>query len=168
MKVLSQKKKPGGAWKAESTHPSERNQRFPVVLPQIRHSRSNGSIRLAHLTSEALFQGKWQIHVLCALLQGPIRIGQLGRLIPSVSKKVLTQSLRRLEAQGIVLRKDLSDLVLHVEYELHPELRESISELIDHLSEWGATLMASQEEKHPFRAAGESAGDPKLSHKTKV
>jgi len=64
-------------------------------------------------TTETLFQGKWKVRILCAMRSGPIRLGQLARLIPHASKKVLTQSLRDLEASGIVLRRDLSDVVLH-------------------------------------------------------
>jgi len=37
---------------------------------------------------------------------------------------MLTQNLRQLEADGIVVRKDMSDLVLHIEYELDESTRE--------------------------------------------
>jgi len=42
-------------------------------------------------------------------------------MIPRASKKVLTQNLRELEAAGVVTRRDLSDEVLHIEYELKPK-----------------------------------------------
>ena len=41
-----------------------------------------------------LLQGKRKIEILCLLRSGPVRLGQLSRLIPSASKKVLTQNLR--------------------------------------------------------------------------
>jgi DNA-binding HxlR family transcriptional regulator len=128
---------------------SDREQRiFPsLVSSDARPSDSRAYIRLAHVAVEALFQGKWQVQILCAMRGGSVRIGQLGRLIPGASKKVLTQSLRRLESQGIVVRRDLSDLVLHVEYELHQEVRESIGELLDHISLWGADFVALQGKK---------------------
>jgi HxlR-like helix-turn-helix len=53
-----------------------------------------------------------------ALPFGLIRLGQLARLIPSASKKMLIQDLRTLKADRIIARKDLSDLVLHIEYDL--------------------------------------------------
>jgi Predicted transcriptional regulators len=68
---------------------------------------------------------------------GPIRLGQLGRTIPRVSEKVLTQNLRDLEAAGIVVRADFSDVVLHIEYELKQDAKDSILALLDHLAEWG-------------------------------
>jgi DNA-binding HxlR family transcriptional regulator len=80
--------------------------------------------RRAGLTIEILFQGKWKAQILCAMRSGPIRLGQLARIVPGASKKMLTQNLRKLEADGIVVRKDLTDLVLHIEYELDESVRE--------------------------------------------
>jgi DNA-binding HxlR family transcriptional regulator len=50
---------------------------------------------------------------------------------------MLTQNLRQLEADGIVVRKDMSDLVLHIEYELESNAREGVCALLDHLAKWG-------------------------------
>jgi DNA-binding HxlR family transcriptional regulator len=120
---------------------------YSLLSSDVRPSDSSAYIRLAHVAEEALFQGKWQVQILCSMRSGSVRIGQLGRLIPGASKKVLTQSLRRLEFQGIVVRRNLSDLILHVEYELHHEVRESIGELLDQLSQWGADFVSLQGKK---------------------
>src|ERR1700689_269537 len=93
--------------------------------------------RRAGLTIEILFQGKWKAQILCAMRSGPIRLGQLARIVPGASKKMLTQNLRKLEADGIVVRKDLTDLVLHIEYELDERTREGVCALLDHLAKWG-------------------------------
>jgi DNA-binding HxlR family transcriptional regulator len=95
-------------------------------------------VRSAAFTVDVLFQGKWKVQILCALRSGPVRLGQLGRLIPGTSKKMLTQHLRQLEADGIVSRKDMSDLMLHVEYQLNDDMRHEICELLDHVAKWGA------------------------------
>lgn len=108
-------------------------------------------VRCAQLTMDVLLQGKWQVNILCAMRHGPVRIGQLGRMIPGASKKVLAQSLRKLEASGIVARRDLSDLVLHVEYELQTDIREGIIALLDNLSAWGAGFLESEGNKRRFR-----------------
>jgi DNA-binding HxlR family transcriptional regulator len=42
-----------------------------------------------------------------------------------------------MEAFGIIVRKDMSDLVLHVEYDLAVQTRESVCVLLDHLVDWG-------------------------------
>lgn len=94
-------------------------------------------VRNASYAAGVLFQSKWRVHILCAMRSGPVRLGQLGRLVPGASKKVLTQNLRQLEAEGIVSRRDLSDVVLHVEYELHESATEGIRALLDQLAYWG-------------------------------
>ena len=84
-----------------------------------------------------LLQGKWTVQILCAMRTRPVRLSELKRAIPSASKKALTASLRSLEAARVVLRRDLSSSVLHVEYELAPAMREPLIALLDHLAEWG-------------------------------
>ena len=83
-------------------------------------------VRRATLTAEVLFRGKWKLQILCAMRSGSVRLGQLARIVPGASKKMLTQNLRQLEADGIVVRKDMSDLVLHIEYELDESTREGV------------------------------------------
>ena len=75
---------------------------------------------------------------------GPVRLGQLARIIPNASKKVLTQNLRDLEAAGIVTRRDLSDVALHIEYELNPDIKGSILGLLDHLAQWGGAYLTDE------------------------
>ncbi len=84
-----------------------------------------------------LLQGKWTVHILCAMRNGPVRLSELKYLIPSASKKALTASLRSLQAARVVLRRDLSGSLLHVEYEVEEEMREPLVALLDHLAEWG-------------------------------
>jgi DNA-binding HxlR family transcriptional regulator len=65
-----------------------------------------------------MLQGKWTIPILCAVRTQPVRLSKLRRAIPIASKKALTASLRSLEAANVVVRRDLSGSVLHIEYEL--------------------------------------------------
>lgn len=67
---------------------------------------------------------------------GPVRLGKLVRLILKASWRTLAQNLRSLEGAGIVIRRGLSDLLLHVEYDLQPVLRNSIYLLMEELSTW--------------------------------
>ncbi|MCU1321797.1 MAG: transcriptional regulator, HxlR family [Acidobacteriaceae bacterium] len=101
-----------------------------------------GYSRRVSLTLEVLFRGKWRVHILCALRVGPVRLGQLARFIPGASKKMLTHNLRRLEADGIVVRRDLSETVLHVEYDLDDQIRESLFTLLENLANWGDSYLA--------------------------
>jgi DNA-binding HxlR family transcriptional regulator len=84
-----------------------------------------------------LLQGRWTVRILCAMRARPARLSELKRKIPTASKKALTASLRSLEAERVVLRRDLSNSVLRVEYELADSMREPLIALLDHLAEWG-------------------------------
>jgi DNA-binding HxlR family transcriptional regulator len=75
------------------------------------------------------------------LRESPVRIGQLERLVPGASKKILAQNLRRMEADGIVIRTDMSDLVLHIEYQLNEDVRDLVCKFLDVLSETGANYL---------------------------
>ena len=61
---------------------------------------------------------KWTMLVIVALQNRPVRFGQLHRTIEGVSQKMLTQTLRNLEQDGLVIRRTVSDVPLRVEYEL--------------------------------------------------
>jgi DNA-binding HxlR family transcriptional regulator len=116
-------------------------------------------IRRVSLSCEILLQGKWRVHILCAMRSGPVRLGRLARLIPHASKKMLAQNLRSLEGAGIVIRRDLSDVLLHVEYDLEPGLRQSICSLLNELSKWGSlySLSAVEGRTPPQNGLVESA-----------
>jgi len=81
-----------------------------------------------------VLRGKWTVQVLCALLNGPVRLSQLRRLIPTASKKALTANLRSLEKVNLIVRRDLSSSVLHVEYEIAELARAPLAALVDQLS----------------------------------
>jgi DNA-binding HxlR family transcriptional regulator len=84
-------------------------------------------------TMEVL-RGKWTVQILCALLDGPVRLSQLRRLIPTASKKALTANLRSLETLQLILRRDLSNSVLHVEYEIAEVARVPLAALVGQLA----------------------------------
>jgi DNA-binding HxlR family transcriptional regulator len=71
------------------------------------------------------------------MLSGPIRLGQLRRLIPRASKKVLVQQLRELENDGVIARTDLSGKIKHVEYTISAPLGMAVANLVGFLSDWG-------------------------------
>lgn len=90
--------------------------------------------RSASLAAQ-LLRGKWKIPILCAVQTGPVRLGQLVRLYPTASKKVIAENLRQLQRDHILLRTDLSGTLLHVEYDLSEELRSEISQVLRSLAD---------------------------------
>ncbi|GAA1959922.1 helix-turn-helix domain-containing protein [Amycolatopsis minnesotensis] len=72
---------------------------------------------------------------LAGLSRGPVRHGELIELIGGISRKVLTQALRRLEAHGLVRRHAYAEVPPRVEYELTP-LGATLTDPIRALTEW--------------------------------
>ncbi len=85
----------------------------------------------------ALIHGKWKIGILARLRHGPLRLSQLCRMIPGASKKMLTQHLREMEEDGVIVRSDHRARVRHVEYSLAPSLCPAVLHLIDTLAQLG-------------------------------
>jgi hypothetical protein len=65
-----------------------------------------------------------------SLVEGPVRLSNLRRKVPTASKKVLIDNLHKLENAGIILRRDLSTKVRHVEYELTQPVGVAMAKLI--------------------------------------
>ncbi|MET9465492.1 helix-turn-helix domain-containing protein [Streptomyces sp. NPDC006544] len=82
--------------------------------------------------------GKWTILVVDALLEGTLRYTDLKRRIEGVSQKMLTQTLRGLEADGFVTRTVYPTIPPRVEYDL-TDLGRSLAEPISALRQWTET-----------------------------
>lgn len=83
-----------------------------------------------------LIVGKWKTILLWHLSSGKKRYGELKRLIPGVSEKMLIQSLRALERDALILRHAYPEVPPHVEYTLSKRGK-SLSPLICALNTWG-------------------------------
>lgn len=89
----------------------------------------------------ARFGNKWALlTVLIIGEQGVIRFNELSRLIPDVSSRVLSSTLRTLEADGFIDRKVYAVVPPKVEYSL-TTLGKSLLPLIQQLTEWAQTNM---------------------------
>lgn len=82
-----------------------------------------------------LIASKWAMLILPALADGPMRNSALLRKIGGVSQKMLTQTLRELEQNGLVVRQDMQTVPPHVEYRLSP-LGASLSRTLAVLDRW--------------------------------
>jgi DNA-binding HxlR family transcriptional regulator len=82
-----------------------------------------------------LIASKWAILILTALVEGPMRNGALLRKVGGVSQKMLTQTLRDLECNGLVARRTLGTVPPHVEYRL-TLLGKSLSRALQGLDRW--------------------------------
>lgn len=78
---------------------------------------------------------KWSLLIIKVLIQGPCRFNQLCREIEGISQKALSQTLQKLERDGLVNREAFPAVPVTVEYSL-TELGDTLSELIEPLACW--------------------------------
>lgn len=87
---------------------------------------------------------KWSLQVIYTLKyhqDGPLRFNALRKQIPDISQKMLTNTLKSLEADGYVTRKAYAEVPPRVEYSLTPRA-ETLIPIMDHLIEWALDNMA--------------------------
>jgi DNA-binding HxlR family transcriptional regulator len=114
-------------------------------------------IACADQTLEVL-HGKWKVHLLFVMARGIHRHSRLLDCLPGVSKKVMTESLRALERDGLVARNIYAEVPVRVEYSLTP-LGWSLTEPLVALSDWGAShAEAVADARARFRLDGAEKG----------
>jgi len=86
--------------------------------------------------------GKYKALILWHLTDKVLRFGELRRLIPQATQKMLTQQLRELEEDKLITRTVYPIVPPKVEYELS-ELGKSIKPILDAMCEWGTSYMKS-------------------------
>lgn len=87
-------------------------------------------------TTVALIGSKWKLLIMRNLLIRPWRFNELRKSLDGVSQKVLTDSLRSMESDGIVIRTVYPEVPPRVEYSLS-ELGESMRPIMDAMYAWG-------------------------------
>lgn len=93
--------------------------------------------------SRALFARlgeKWSALIVVKLSAEPLRFGALRRAVQGISQKMLTQNLRLLERDGLVLRRLLSDRPIQVEYSLSKRGL-ALAPILSALKVWAETHM---------------------------
>jgi len=87
-------------------------------------------------TTVQIIGSKWKLLILRNLLVRPWRFNELKRSLEGISQKVLTDALRTLEADGIVIRTVYPEAPPRVEYAL-TELGESLRPILKTMERWG-------------------------------
>lgn len=88
---------------------------------------------------------KWSMLVIFMLEKQqaePLRFNALRKLIPDISQKMLTSTLRTLEEDGLILRQVYAEVPPRVEYSLTPRAQ-SLIPIVDNLVDWAADNMAA-------------------------
>lgn len=82
---------------------------------------------------------RWSGAILIALIEGPLRFGELAKTVPGVSDRLLSERLRELEEAGVVERTVQPDAPVRVSYALTAkgaELKPAIGELREWARRW--------------------------------
>ncbi|MDB5506664.1 MAG: HxlR type helix-turn-helix-domain containing protein [Devosia sp.] len=128
-----------------------------VQSPEIRDPESCTAAALPITEVLARLGGKWTILVIGALSPGPLRFSELRRRIESISQKMLTATLRDLEADGFVTRTVTPTIPPRVDYEL-TDLGHELQQPLDAISRWAHAnrpRMEAARAQHATRLAAE-------------
>lgn len=103
--------------------------------------------------------GKWKPLILYYLLDGTRRFGELQRCIPQVSRRMLTQHLRELEADGIVHREVYRQVPPKVEYSV-TELGKTLEPVMLTMLAWGEAYQRRTNVNDAQAGSAEEGGVP--------
>ena len=95
-------------------------------------------------TTVQMIGSKWKLLIMRNLLQRPWRFNELKKDLEGISQKVLTDSLRSMEADGIITRTVYPEVPPRVEYALS-DLGESMRPIMDAMEIWGKEYKKSKE-----------------------
>ena len=87
-------------------------------------------------TTVSLIGSKWKLLIIRNLLVRPWRFNELKRDLEGISQKVLTDSLRSMEEDGLIIRTVYPEVPPKVEYALS-DLGKSLKPILDSMVEWG-------------------------------
>ncbi len=87
-------------------------------------------------TTVQLIGNKWKLLIIRNLRMRPWRFNELQKNLDGISQKVLTDSLRSMEADGLITRTVYAEVPPRVEYSLS-ELGETMRPILDAMEAWG-------------------------------
>ena len=100
--------------------------------------------------------GRWKPILICRLLNGRKRFGEVCRLAPNATERMITLQLRELEADGVIARHVYPEVPPRVEYEV-TEFGQSLAPIIKSMQKWGSEFKAQ-------RLAEEAADKERTEH----
>ncbi len=109
--------------------------------------------------------GKWKGPILYYLLEGTKRFGELRRLLPEVTQRMLTMQLRELEEHGVIARKVYAEVPPKVEYSISPA-GVALGPIIALMKEWGIRYLEAHAQPIPtVESIKEASGTKPLAAK---
>ena len=100
-----------------------------------------------YVTSQRVLTGKWSMLILHHLSDGAVRFNELQRILPQMTHTTLSRQLKSLEEDGLILRKEYSQIPPKVEYSLSP-IGEKFKPVLESLEAWGNEYIEYIKEKN--------------------
>ncbi len=95
--------------------------------------------------------GRWKAVILYYLTSGKKRFGEIAVRIPAISRKVLTQQLKALESDGLIVRKQFKEIPPRVEYTL-TDFGKSLASVFKAMSTWGMKNVINKRRGKPTQS----------------
>jgi DNA-binding HxlR family transcriptional regulator len=92
-----------------------------------------------------LIGGKWKSVLIWELSEKTLRFNELTRLFPNVTRKMLTQQLKEMQRDGLVLRKEYSQIPPKVEYSL-TDFGRTFMPILLSMNQWGKDYLDENNE----------------------
>ncbi len=110
-----------------------------------------------YVTSQKVLSGKWSIYLLYLLQEGPVRFNELQRKMPEdITHTTLSRQLKALEEEGLIIRREFSQIPPRVEYSLS-EIGLKFEAVLESLGEWGSEYIEFVKSKNKMvRIDGET------------
>ena len=95
----------------------------------------------------SIIGGKWKMQIICSLNnKGTMRYNELRRKLDGISNTVLASSLKELEEEGLVERREYLEVPIRVEYS-STEMCDRLMPILEVLSDWGEDMMKKEAKK---------------------
>lgn len=107
--------------KSSSTH-QENKQLLEAECPEIYASNQ--------------ISGQWTVAICCCLAIGTRRFGELKKELPTITERILTLELKKLEQRQLIVRTVYAEVPVRVEYEL-TEIGRELVPIMEQLQHWG-------------------------------
>ena len=121
-------------------------------MAKARHSRFDCAPGCSVEAAISLIDGKWKCVILYHLLSGTLRFNEIRRHVPAVTQRTLTNQLRELEMDGLIVRKVYAQVPPKVEYSLS-ELGRTMVPVLSALKEWGDSNISRFSKSQPSTLA---------------
>ncbi len=101
-----------------------------------RSANTNMNDQCSVIATLRLFATKWKPCIICYLSERPMRYNELYRIIPNISRKILSEHLKELERDALICRIQYDYKRQKVEYSL-TEKGKSLLPILEQLQDWG-------------------------------